>query len=86
MSAVTARPLVNEGLLCPPLTAVSRVVWHKRLWTVQDVAEYLGVPVATLYDWRCKGYGPKGKRVGRYLRYEEDTVRDWFAHLDENVA
>ncbi len=58
----------------------------KRLWTVQDVAEYLGVPVGTLYDWRCKGYGPKGKRVGRYLRYEEDVVRRWFAELDEEAA
>ncbi len=57
----------------------------KRLWTVQDV-EYLGVPVGTLYDWRCKGYGPRGKRVGRYLRYEEDVVRQWFAELDEDVA
>jgi predicted DNA-binding transcriptional regulator AlpA len=59
---------------------------RKRLWTVKDVAEYLGVPVGTLYDWRCKGYGPKGKRVGRYLRYEEDVVRRWFAELDEDVA
>jgi excisionase family DNA binding protein len=55
----------------------------QRLWTVQDVAEYLGVPVGTLYDWRCKGYGPRGKRVGRYVRYEEDAVREWFAELDE---
>ena len=54
----------------------------QRLWTVRDVAEYLGVPVGTLYDWRCKGYGPPGKRVGRYLRYEEDAVRQWFAGLD----
>jgi excisionase family DNA binding protein len=55
----------------------------QRLWTVQDVAEYLGVPVGTLYDWRCKGYGPRSKRVGRYVRYEEDAVREWFAKLDE---
>ncbi len=53
------------------------------LWTVQDVSDYLGVPVATLYDWRGKDYGPKGKRVGRYLRYEPDAVRQWFADLDE---
>ncbi|MGH3568650.1 MAG: helix-turn-helix transcriptional regulator [Pseudonocardia sp.] len=58
----------------------------ERLWTVQDVAEYLGVPVGTLYDWRCKGYGPKGKRVGRYLRYKEDVVRQWFSELDEDPA
>lgn len=55
----------------------------QRLWTVRDVAEYLGVPVGTLYDWRCKRYGPPGKRVGRYLRYEEDAVRQWFAGLDD---
>ena len=59
---------------------------NNRLWTVQDVAEYLGVPVGTLYDWRAKGYGPQGKRVGRYLRYDEDVVRRWFAELDEDAA
>jgi len=59
---------------------------RNRLWTVQDVAEYLGVPVGTLYYWRCKGYGPKGKRVGRYLRYEEAVVRQWFAQLDGDAA
>jgi predicted DNA-binding transcriptional regulator AlpA len=58
---------------------VGEVEVKKRLWTVQDVAEYLGVPIGTLYDWRCKGYGPRGKRVGRYLRYEKDVVRQWFA-------
>ena len=59
---------------------------NKRPWTVQDVAEYLGVPIGTLYDWRCKGYGPQGKRVGRYLRYDEDAVRQWFAELDGDAA
>ena len=59
---------------------------RKRLWTVQDVAEFLGVPVTTVYDWRGKGYGPRGKKVGRYLRFEEDVVRQWFAQLDEDAA
>lgn len=58
----------------------------QRLWSVQDVAEYLGVPVGTLYDWRCKGYGPRAKKVGRYLRYEADVVRRWFAELDDGAA
>lgn len=40
------------------------------------------MPVATLYDWRCKRYGPKAKKVGRYLRYEAAVVRQWFADLD----
>lgn len=58
----------------------------QRLWTVQDVAAYLGVPVGTLYDWRCKGYGPRAKKVGRYLRYEADVVHQWFDDLDEDGA
>jgi predicted DNA-binding transcriptional regulator AlpA len=49
-----------------------------RLWGVQDVATYLGVPVMTIYHWRRTGYGPKGTRVGRYVRYRPDDVRAWF--------
>ena len=26
-----------------------------RLWTVEDVSTYLGVPVKTLYKWRYQG-------------------------------
>lgn len=57
-----------------------------RLWTVEDVAEYLGVPVKTLYDWRTRDYGPKGKRVGKYLRYKADDVIAWFEALDTEAA
>lgn len=49
-----------------------------RLWTVQDVSAYLGVPVMTIYHWRRSGYGPQGNRVGRYLRYDPKDVRGWF--------
>jgi predicted DNA-binding transcriptional regulator AlpA len=49
-----------------------------RLWTVQDVSTYLGIPVMTLYHWRRTGYGPRGTRIGRYLRYRPEDVRAWF--------
>ncbi|MPY79809.1 MAG: helix-turn-helix domain-containing protein [Actinophytocola sp.] len=52
-----------------------------KLWTIDDVADYLGVPVKTLYDWRSPGYGPRGKRVGRYVRYQPDDVIAWFEDL-----
>jgi predicted DNA-binding transcriptional regulator AlpA len=49
-----------------------------RLWTPEDVSAFLGgVPVATLYQWRYKGVGPKSRRVGRYLRYKPEDVRAW---------
>jgi excisionase family DNA binding protein len=43
----------------------------------QDVAEFLGVPVATLYRWRYEGEGPRAVRVGRHLRYRPAEVEAW---------
>ncbi len=54
-----------------------------RLWGVQDVAGYLGVPIKTLYQWRQHNYGPKSRRVGRYVRYDPDDVINWFHELDD---
>ncbi|WP_433342376.1 helix-turn-helix domain-containing protein [Micromonospora sp. CA-111912] len=50
-----------------------------KLWTVEDVSAYLGVPVQTLYTWRKRRIGPPAGRVGRHLRYDPDMVRAWFA-------
>lgn len=55
----------------------------ERLMTVEEVAEYLGVPVNTLYQWRHKGTGPTAFRVGRFLRYDPANVRAW---LRENTG
>ncbi|WP_248965990.1 helix-turn-helix transcriptional regulator [Sphaerisporangium perillae] len=49
-----------------------------RLWGVEEVSDFLGVPVATLYVWRHRRQGPKSRRVGRYLRYAPEDVRAWF--------
>ena len=51
---------------------------HEHLWSVPDVAAYLGVPVATIYRWRHHGIGPPGHRVGRHIRFDPDDVRTWF--------
>jgi excisionase family DNA binding protein len=51
------------------------------LWTPTDVAQFLGVPVATLYQWRRRRIGPPAHRVGRHLRYDPDAVRAWFDAL-----
>ena len=57
----------------------------ERLWTPVDVAEYLGVPVQTLYQWRRKRFGPSSRRVGRHVRYEPAAVRAWFlAQVDSD--
>nr|WP_221219438.1 helix-turn-helix domain-containing protein [Prauserella isguenensis] len=46
--------------------------------SINDVADYLGIPKNTLYQWRSKGYGPTGRRVGKYVRYRADDVDAWF--------
>ena len=48
-----------------------------RLWTTQEVAAFLGVPVKTLHRWRYDRIGPAAFRVGRHLRYDPDVVRRW---------
>lgn len=48
-----------------------------KLLSVDDLSEVLGVPVNTLYQWRCKGYGPRGLRMGKYVRYRPDDVQAW---------
>ncbi len=50
----------------------------ERLWTVEDVSRYLGVPVKTLYQWKWRGEGPPAGKVGRHLRYDPAAVRSWF--------
>lgn len=45
-----------------------------RLLTLQEVADYLGVPLATLYQWRHRGEGPRGIKVGRHVRVRESEL------------
>ncbi|MGI5519336.1 helix-turn-helix transcriptional regulator [Micromonospora sp. CA-259024] len=47
------------------------------LWSVDDVAAFLRVPVETLYRWRKVKYGPPAARIGRHLRYDPAEVRAW---------
>ena len=49
----------------------------ERLMTLAELSDMLGVPVNTLYGWRCRGEGPPGYRIGRYVRYRRSTVEAW---------
>jgi excisionase family DNA binding protein len=48
-----------------------------RLLTVQDLADYLDVPVATIYAWRYHRRGPPGFRIGKHLRFRWSDVERW---------
>ena len=57
----------------------------QKLWGPSDVADYLGVPVGTVYQWRTRGTGPTGKRVGKYVRYRPEDVEAWYDALPEGA-
>lgn len=52
----------------------------------EDLAEYLGIPVATIYQWRHKGYGPPAVKIGRHLRYRRIGVDAWIAQQEGTSA
>jgi excisionase family DNA binding protein len=54
------------------------------LLSIEDLAEYLGVPVATIYDWRVDGKGPCGIRVGRHVKFTVTDVLEWLAAKRES--
>ncbi|MGJ7442206.1 helix-turn-helix transcriptional regulator [Aquipuribacter sp. MA13-6] len=57
----------------------SRSIGAEPLWRIGDGATFLGVPVATLYQWRRLGTGPPAYRLGKHLRYRRLEVEAWLA-------
>jgi excisionase family DNA binding protein len=47
------------------------------LLSPQQLADYLGVPVATVYRWRYESTGPRGIKVGKHVRYRRRDVEAW---------
>ena len=57
-----------------------------RLIDVDELAEYLAIPVKTLYAWRYRREGPPGFRVGRHLRYRWRDVQHWIEQQIDATA
>lgn len=55
----------------------------ERLMSVQELADFLDVPVKTIYAWRYHGHGPRGFRVGRHVRFRWRDVQVW---LSEQIS
>lgn len=52
---------------------------------MREVADYIGVPIATLYQWRHRGEGPRGYRMGRAVRFRTADVEAWLeARLEDD--
>ncbi|HEU4511867.1 MAG TPA: helix-turn-helix domain-containing protein [Nocardioidaceae bacterium] len=49
----------------------------EQLWSIEQTAEHLALSTKTLYDWRCRKYGPPSYRPGNKVRYRPEEVRAW---------
>lgn len=43
----------------------------------ESLAEYLDLPVRAIYQWRYKGTGPPGIKVGKHVRFRRTEVDQW---------
>ena len=57
-----------------------------KLWSIEELAAHLGIPKQTIYQWRTKGYGPPGRRVGKYVRFVPEDVQAWVESLPTGLA
>lgn len=46
---------------------------------MKEVAEELGVPLATIRRWRLNGQGPASFRAGRHVRIRRADFERWIA-------
>jgi len=67
----------------PSSTLAPQVLGLETLIGVAELAAYLSVPVATIYDWRVHGKGPAAHRFGKHLKFAVSDVRSWVAQQRE---
>lgn len=43
----------------------------------RELAEFLDIPVGTIYGWRHTGFGPPAYKYGRHVKYRLADVERW---------
>lgn len=56
------------------------------LMSAEELADFLGVPLNTVYIWNHRRQGPRAHKVGRYLRYRWPEVEAWLEAQAVNRA
>jgi excisionase family DNA binding protein len=54
------------------------------LLSIEALAEYVGVPVVTIYRWRTEGKGPCAVRIGRHIKFALSDVQAWLDTVRES--
>jgi excisionase family DNA binding protein len=58
-------------------TTTSTLNGLEPLLSIEELAEYLHVPVTTIRDWRTDGKGPCAIKVGGRVRFATSDVLAW---------
>lgn len=53
------------------------------LLSIEELAQYLDVPVTTIRDWRTDGKGPCAIKVGGRVRFATSDVLTWLLRQRE---
>lgn len=56
------------------------------LLNIDELADYLGVPVSTIYDWRTNGKDPRAYRFGKRIMFGITDIRAWMDNMRELAA
>lgn len=56
-----------------------------KLMNSTELADYLGVPLQTIYAWRCRKQGPRAIRLGRALHWRTEDVEAWLDSRTEDL-
>ncbi len=51
-----------------------------------ELAEWLGVPIQTIYDWRLSGRAPRAHKIGKHLRFALGDVQEWLEEHHEGAG
>lgn len=53
---------------------------------VEELAEWLGVPIQTIYDWRLSGRAPRAHKIGKHMRFALSDVEAWLEERHEGAG
>lgn len=54
---------------------------ESKLLSPEDLAQFLQVPLQTIYGWRYQRKGPPAIKVGKHLRFRRADVEQWLDEL-----
>jgi excisionase family DNA binding protein len=52
----------------------------------EELAEWLGIPIQTIYDWRLSGRAPRAHKIGKHLRFALSDVQVWLEERHEGAG